>query len=236
MLLVDVTGKDEAVAKLLRKPNDSQVAKGSKVTTKKLAGQTVTMFELKKKEGTSPEASVLCRATKPVDRHRQRSHHRFGVGIDPKAGGEFAGESGRVQGCQRACCEGRWRSAAAGSLVCESFPLCRSRAMAGGKKARSRHPEGLSRASRVQAAAGYVSLGSGENAVVHHSYIRPERSPKQPPGTSINWRCGNNLPNQKTALPPAWVPSHSGTFLSLNWKMRNAFDKYPGLAGRSVRR
>lgn len=232
VLLVDVTGKDEAVAKLLKKVNDSQVAKGSKVTTKKLAGQTVTMFELKKKEGalapdfayyavlqnrliaTDNEAtivSVLELIQKPEGASLAK------VAAFKAVTEHVAKAAGEVQP------QVRW--------YVNPFRYAEvARAMAGGKKKRGRdilkvlQEEGF---SAVQAAAGYVSLGSGENEIVHHSYIYAPKDPKAAAGDKYQLAMRMlNFPNQKTALPPAWVPSHSGTFLSLNWKMRDAFDKY----------
>ncbi len=82
----------------------------------------------------------------------------------------------------------------------------------------------------VKSAAGYVTLSANEERdVVHRTFIYAPQDDKADKGQK--YRLGARMldfPNKTTEAPPAWVPSHTGTFLSLNWRMKDAFGKYLG--------
>ncbi len=234
VLLVDVTGKEEAVGKLLKKVNDSQIAKGSKVSTTKLAGHTVTVFELKKKEGAIDLDHAYYAVAKD---HLVASDNLATITAILSLLDKPEGPSLAKVAAFKAANDHVVKSAG------ESQPHIRwyvnpfryaevARAMAGGKKKRGRdilkvlQEEGF---SAVQAAAGHLTLASDTHEILHHSYIYAPKDPKAAEGDKYQLAMRMlNFPNAKTAAPPAWVPFNCGTYLTLNWKMRDAFDKYLG--------
>jgi hypothetical protein len=233
VLLVDVTGKKPEVDALLKKVVASQTAKGSKIAAKKIGGQTVTEFTIKRREGVLPDHAYYA----VVNNYLVATDHEGTLALIlaelQKPGGKtLAG----VKAFQVS-------SATAAKDAGELKPHLRwyvnpfayaevARAMAGGKKKRGTDILKVLRNQgfgAIQGASGYITLGTGEHEILHRSFIYAPADPKAVSGERYRLAARMlEFPNKAIQPPPAWIPANAAAFASLNWKMRDALGKYLG--------
>jgi hypothetical protein len=233
VLLMDVTGKQAQVDALLKKVKASQTAKGGKVTTKKVLDADVTVIQLGGKAVDVAEFAYYA----VVNEQLIASDHEAtlaGILAQARQPGEgtlsgvkaFAVSMAKVAGAEGAAPpQAKW--------FVDPFHYAEvARAMNSGKRKRGKDILTLLREEGfgvVQGAAGHVFLADGEHEMLHRSFIYAPADPDAEPGDKYRLAARMlQFPNEVTQGPPAWAPHNVATFLSLNWKVGEAFDKYVG--------
>jgi hypothetical protein len=233
VLLMDVTGKQAQADALLKKVTDSQTAKGGKVSTKKVLDIDVTVIQLGGKAVDVAEFAYYAIVNEQLI---ASDHEATLVGILAQAKTPSEKTLSTVQAYEVAMgkvAEAVGDAEPQAKWYLDPFRYAEvARAMNGGKKKRGKDILTLLREEgfgAIQGAAGYVLLATGEQEVLHRSFVYAPADPKAAKGDKYQLAARMlQFPNEATKGPPAWVPQSAATFLSLNWKVGEAFDKYVG--------
>lgn len=234
VLLVDVTGKRAEADALLAKVATEQKAKGAKVVAIKVEGIDVTDITLAK------------------DVRGLADHAYYGISGDQLVVTDHLATMTGILRQIKAASPASLANVEAYKISSESLKTAAGedkphvrwfvdpfryvevrRAMSAAKRKRGTDLLKVLRNqgfAAVKSAAGHVTLSANEERdVLHRTFIYAPQDEKAEKGQK--YRLGARMldfPNKLTEAPPAWVPSHTGTFLSLNWRMKDAFGKYLG--------
>jgi hypothetical protein len=232
-IVVDTTGKDAAVETLLAKIIKNQKDKGGKVATLKIAGLNVTDITLARDvKGVSDHAFYAVTKTQLIVCDHQATMTGMlsqlaktapGALVDVAAYKSTMANLAKAQGEEKNHI--RW--------FADPFRYAEvRRAMRGVKRARGTDTLKVLRNQgfdAVQGAGGFVTMMSNDRDVLHRTFIYAPADSKAKEGEK--YRLGARMldfPNKPSEAPPKWLPSNVATYLTLNWKMKDAFGKYLG--------
>jgi hypothetical protein len=227
-LVVDVTGHTEQANKLLADVAKKMKAKGAQSSARTVSGVSLTTYVLPREPGqTETQKTVYF------------LHDNFLVGVDHEGAAQeiltrlldskqkslkddaaYQATMARVQ-------------AAAGDAkphlrwFVEPFGYVETlRAAAGGRKKRGTDllkvlaNQGF---SALRGLGGFVEFATADNEVVHRTFVYAP--PVNKTGEKYNLAARMlKFPNSQDQAPPAWMPHQTTNYLTLNWKMQEAFE------------
>lgn len=227
-LVVDVTGHTEQANKLLAEVAKKMKAKGAQSSARTVNGVSLTTYVLPRERGqTETQKTVYF------------LHDNFLVGVDHEGAAQeiltrlldskqkslkddaaYQATMARVQ-------------AAAGDAkphlrwFVEPFGYVETlRAAAGGRKKRGTDllkvlaSQGF---SAIRGLGGFVEFATADNEVVHRTFVYAPPVNKTAEKYNLAARM-LKFPNSGDQAPPAWIPHQTTNYLTLNWKMQEAFE------------
>lgn len=227
-LIVDVTGHAEQANKLLADIAKKMKDKGAQASTRTVNGVSVTTYVLPRQRGETETPKAV-----------YYLHDSFLVGVDHEGAAQEiltrlldAKQKSLKDDAAYQATMARVRTAAGDSQphlrwFVEPFGYVETlRAASGGRKKRGTDllkvlaNQGF---SAIQGAGGFVEFASGENEVVHRTFVYAP--PANKTGEKYNLAARMlKFPNSKELAPPAWIPHQTTNYLSLNWQMKEAFE------------
>lgn len=232
-LIVDVTGKEAAANALLKKIIENQRAKGARISSKKFGDVNVTVIALvgdARRLATFAYYAILDNHLVVTDSEPVLA----GIlgQIKKKAPGALA-ELEQFQGAMGPVARAAGDRKPHLRWYVDPFGYAEfTRAMAATKRKRGTDALKVLRNQgfdAIQSVAGYVNFSTGDHEVLHRSFVYAPADPKATMGQKYRLAARMlSFPNEKTEAPPAWVPPEVGAYATLNWRMREAFDKYLG--------
>jgi len=227
-LIVDVTGHTEQANKLLADIAKKMKGKGAQSSTRTVSGVSLTTYVLPRQRGeTETQKNVYFlhdQVLVGVD-HEVAAQEILTRLLDPKQ------KSLKDDGAYQATMT-RVRAAAGDAQphlrwFVEPFGYVETlRASAGGRKKRGTDllkvlaNQGF---SAIQGLGGFVEFATAENELVHRTFIYAP--PVNSSGEKYNLAARMlKFPNSKDAVPPAWMPHQTTNYLTLHWKMKEAFE------------
>lgn len=227
-MIVDVTGHTEQANKLVASVTEKMKGKGAQRTSKSVQGVAMTVFVLPKQRGnTEIEQTVYILHDNfliAVD-HEVAAQEILARLVDPKQKSlkDDAAYQATMTRCRTAAGDAqphvRW--------FVEPFGYVETlRASTGGRKKRGTDllkvlaNQGF---SAVKGLGGFVEFATGENELVHRTSIYAP--PVNSTGERYNMAARMlKFPNSKDLAPPAWVPHQTTNYLTLHFKMQDAFE------------
>jgi hypothetical protein len=227
-LIIDVTGHAAQANKLLADIAKKMKAKGAQSTTRTTSGVSLVTYVLPRARGeTETQKTVYFmhdNVLVGVD-HEVAAQEILTRLLDPKQ------KSLKDDAAYQATMT-RVRAAAGDSQphlrwFAEPFGYVESlRASAGGRKKRGTDllkvlaNQGF---SAIRGLGGFVEFATAENELVHRTFIYAP--PANKTGEKYNLAARMlEFPNSKDGAPPAWMPHQSTNYLTLHWKMQEAFE------------
>jgi len=237
VLLVDITGKQKEADALLKKIDANQKANRAQASTikEKDTGITITIYTQPRKDGENqPEKSYLfiagdqIIAADDLPTITAIAHRLDGKARDSLASVVAFEET--LKACQKAAGQERHHV----RWFIEPFGYAEaSRAAQGGKKKRGTdllkvlQGQGF---TAIQGVGGHIFFATGGAEVLHRTYVYapPVHRSQGEKADKYNLAMRMlNFPNSAAANalePPAWALPDVASYLSFNWKMREAFD------------
>jgi hypothetical protein len=234
-LIVDITGKRKQADELLAKVHANQTANRSTRKIEKIGGIDVTIYSHAAKDGEKPEQSFhFISGEQLIVTDDRGTIAGIIQRLDGKAKDSLAGlrafEATQAQ-CAKAA-EGerqhiRW--------FVEPFGYAEvTRAAQGGRKKRGTdilkilQRQGF---TAVQGIGGHIFFATGGTEVLHRTFIYAPPAPRSA-GDEVKDKYNlamrmldfPNSPNAGALEPQAWALPDVASYLSFNWKMREAFD------------
>jgi hypothetical protein len=233
VLIVDVTGKRDKADELLAKVDKNQKADKAVRSELKSGGLTVTVYTqpLAAGEKVAEQSFYFIKDdTLVISDHRKTSEEIIG-----RFGGKATDSLATVEAFKFAM-ERNIKEAAGVRHHVRWFvePIGyaeASRAAQGGRKKRGTDllkvlpAQGF---TAVQGLGGYVFFATGSEELLHRTYVyapavkRPVGAPPNKDKYDLAMRM-LNFPNGGDLEPQAWVMNDVGGYLTLNWKMQDAF-------------
>lgn len=225
VLIVDITGKRQQADDLLAKVDGNQQANGASRTTPTVGGVKMTMFSqpLKAGEKERERAYYFIRDDQLV----VCDHLPTATAIAGRFGGNAKDTLASVKAFSHAI--ERNKEAAAGTRqqlrwFVEPFGYAEATRAAQGVKPKRGVPllkvlqnQGF---SGIQGVGGYIFFAAKETEMLHRTYVY------SPAPHDLAMRM-LDFPNSAAATdlePQAWALSDIASYLTFNWKMREAFD------------
>jgi hypothetical protein len=232
-LLVDTTGKEAQLDALLKKVVKSQKDKGGKVTGLKIDGVDVTDIQLAKDVKGVADHAFYAVVDKQLLVADNLSVITALIGQTKKPNDKVLAnvEAYKVSLKNVAAAQGEIKPHA--KWYVEPFRYVEvSRAMSTAKRKRGQDVLKVLRNQgfdAVKGVAGNVTLMTKDHDLLHNTFVYAPQDAKAV--GDDKYRLGMrmvDLPNKPTHEIPKWVPADCGAYLSLNWKMKDAFSKYLG--------
>ncbi len=227
-MIVDVTGHAEQANQLLASVAEKMKANKAQRTSKTVQGVALTVFVLPKERGAADsERTVYLLHDNfliAVD-HEVAAQEILARLLDPnqKSLKDDVAYQATMARCRAAAGDAqphlRW--------FVEPFGYVETlRASAGGRKKRGTDllkvlaNQGF---SAIQGLGGYVEFATGDNELVHRTSIYAP--PVNSTGERYNMAARMlNFPNSEEVAPPVWIPHQATNFLTLHFKMQEAFE------------
>jgi hypothetical protein len=226
-LLVDVTGKVDKAEKLLQKISANLIAEGAKRSSEQLNGVALVSFDIPAKRGElhghTAHYFINQQQLVAVD-HKSTAIsilNRFDVADDKSLAddGAFSFSMGHCDQNAKTEPHIRW--------FVEPFGYTQAaRASSGGRRKRGQdllkilENQGF---GAVQGLSGHISFSTTDNDMMHHTYIFAPPIAGNPERYNLAARM-LNFPNSLLLGPADWVPHNAATYMSFNWKMKEAFE------------
>lgn len=230
ILIVDVTGKTAQAQALIDKVAGNLRQKGAQRSTEKIAGVDVVVFKLPKLAGAPhpTEARYFIHETQLfATDHKQVAESMIARLTGKSKVPSLAERPGFVKAmehCEAGGAEGqphvRW-------FVDPFNYLEVIRAAAGGRKKRGTdllkilESQGF---DAVQGVGGVVTFADGTHEILHRTFVyAPPQQAAKPDSYRLAARM-LNFPNRGDLPPEPWVPANLASYMSFNWKMKEAFE------------
>ena len=227
-LIVNVTGHTEQANKLLADIAKKMKGKGAQSSTRTVSGVSLMTYVLPRQRGeTETQKTVYFlhdNVLVGVD-HEVAAQEILTRLLDPKQ------KSLKDDAAYQATMT-RVRAAAGDAQphlrwFVEPFGYVETlRASAGGRKKRGTDllkvlaNQGF---SAIQGLGGFVEFATAENELVHRTFVYAP--PVNKTGEKYNLAARMlKFPNSEELAPPAWMPHQTTNYLTLNWKMQEAFE------------
>ena len=235
-LIVDITGKRTEADELLRKVDANQTANRAVKTSLKEAGIEITVYTLPRKEGekTSEQSFYFQSGEQLIATDHQATITAIVRRLDGKSKDSLATVRAfeeTLQQCTKAAGDTRHHI----RWFIEPFGYAEaSRAAQGGKKKRGTdllkilQTQGF---TAIQGLGGHVFFATASTEVLHRTYVyappaKRAAGSKNADKYDLAMRMLEfpNSPQTDALVPPAWTLPDVASYLSFNWKMREAFD------------
>jgi len=227
-LIVDVTGKSDEAKQLLATVAGRMKDKKAQQSSKSVQGVALTLYAMPRQRGeTQTEVAVYFLHGDflvAVD-HEGAAREILARVLDPKqkALKDDAAYQATMSRCRAAAGDAqphvRW--------FVEPFGYVETlRASTGGRKKRGTDllkvlaNQGF---SAIKGLGGYVEFSTGEHELLHRTsiYAPPINSSGEPYNMAARML---KFPNSEALAPPAWMPHQATNYLTLHWKMQEAFE------------
>ncbi len=236
VVLVDITGHEAQTKVMLEKVTKNLLKQGAKKQAVPIGGVTATVFELPKKrpDSRAVEAVYVIHKDMLVVTDRRDLCTQVLSRLD---GAAAAGEplsrlpafAATMARCARQAGDMqphvRWFVDPLGYAQV-------ARAEAGGRKKRST-PDLLKVLPNqgfdaIRGVGGHLFLATGDQEILHHTMVYAPPVPREP-GSPVTSRYNLaarmlDFPNTQSLQPQLWVGRDLGTYLTVNWKMIEAFE------------
>lgn len=228
VLIVDVTGHTAQANKLLADVAKKMKAKGAQATTKTTGGVSLVTYVLPRERGETETHKTVYFMHDNVlvgTDHEVAAQEVLTRLLDPKQ------KSLKDDEAYQATMT-RVRTAAGDSQphlrwFVEPFGYVEAlRASAGGRKKRGTDllkvlaNQGF---SAIKGLGGFVEFATTDNELVHRTFIYAP--PVNKTGEKYNLAARMlKFPNSEDLVPPAWMPHQTTNYLTLHWKMQEAFE------------
>ena len=226
-LLVDITGHRQQADALLAQVNKDLARDGAKKSVRTVRAVTVTGFVLPRERGQtkSREAYYFIHDDCLVATdHQATAEDILGRFFEP---GNALQDVPAFQASMKRCQEAVGDTQPHARWFVEPFGYVQTaRAAAGGRKKRGTDLlKVLARQgfSAIQGIGGYVSFSTNGHEIVHRTFIYAPRVNATGEKYDLAMRI-LDFPNLAPVTPQAWVPHYVTNYLTLNWKMKEAFE------------
>ncbi len=227
-LIADVTGKSEQTNQLLATVAERMRVKGAKSSVKQVQGVSLTVYQMPRQQGetTSERAVYFVTGDYLVAVDHEVAAEQILTRIldaSQKSLKDDAAYQATMSRCRAAAPEAqphvRW--------FIEPFGYAQAlRASTDARKKRSTDllkvlaNQGF---TAIQGIGGVVEFGTGEQELLHRTsiYAPPVNSSGAPYNLAARMMA---FPNSETVAPPPWVPHHMTNYLTMHWKMKEAFE------------
>jgi hypothetical protein len=226
-LLVDVTGNVEKAEQLLKKVSANLMQEGAKRSVQQLNGVTLVSFDIPAKRGQllgrNAHYFLVQDQLVAVDHKPTAASilNRFTA-----ADGKSLADDGAFAFSMNHCDKGATTEPHIRWFV-EPFGYTQvARASSGGRRKRGQdllkvlENQGF---AAVQGFSGHVTFSTADNDMMHHTYIYAPPIAGNPERYNLAARL-LNFPNTLQLAPANWVPTDAATYMSFNWKMKEAFE------------
>jgi hypothetical protein len=228
ILIVDITGKHEQAKNLIATVSTNLEARGAKRSTIQLGGGDATMLALPKKATETIQRNAIYIIA--GDMLLIGDHEPTMEFILKRAkGGDAASDSlvklDAYQAIMARCTKAAGAVTSHAKWFVEPFGYVDViRASNGGKRRRGKDLAAiLARQgfSAVKGIGGLVSMGNAEADVIHNTMVY---APTPSTGDRLQLAARMlDFPNSPSLAPSDWIPENVGSYLSLNWKVKDAF-------------
>lgn len=227
-LIIDVTGKTDQAKQLLATVAERMKGKNAQQSRKSVQGVVVTIYVMPREQGetqTDEAAYFLhddCLVAVDHEAAAQEILTRL-LAPQQKSLKDDVAYQATMRRCQAAAGDAqphvRW--------FVEPFGYVETlRAATGGRKKRGTDllkvlaNQGF---SAIQGLGGFVEFATDEHELVHRTaiYAPPVNRSGEPYNLAARML---QFPNSKELAPPAWLPHQSTNYLTLTWKLQEAFE------------
>lgn len=228
IMMVDITGKHEAAEKLISTISANLEARGAKKSKPTFVGGVATQLMLPKKATETVQRYAIYviagdmlligdhQPTMEAILRRVTSNDTTDALVDTEAYKSIMAKCTKAAGEVKS--HAKW--------FIEPFGYVEvTRAANGGKRRRGKDLAKILAAqgfSAVKGIGGVISLANAEADVIHNTYIF---APTPASGDRFQLAARVlDFPNGKELAPPDWIPQSVGSYLTLNWKVKDAFE------------
>ncbi len=226
-LLVDITGHRQQADALLAQVTKDLLDDGAKKSIKTVRGVAVTGFVMPRERGATTDRQAYyfvhddCLVATD---HQATAEDILGRFFDA---GNALQDVTAYQAAMKRCQDASGDTAPHFRWFVEPFGYVQvARAAAGGRKKRGTDllkvlaNQGF---SAIKGLGGHVSLATDGHEIVHRTFVHA------PPvnATGDKYELAMRMldfPNRDSVAPRAWVPHYVTNYLTLNWKMKEAFE------------
>lgn len=227
IMIVDITGKQKEAITLVNQISATLETRGAKRSTMKVGGVDATLLALPKKATETIQRNAIYVLS--GDMLLIGDHAPTMESILARAkGGESAEtlvKQDAYQAIMARCTKAAGAVTSHAKWFVEPFGYVDViRAANGGKRRRGKDLAAiLTRQgfAAVKGIGGLVSMANGEADIVHNTFVY---APKPTEGDRLQLAARMlDFPNSPALAPADWIPQSVGSFMTLNWKVQDAF-------------
>ena len=230
-LLVDVTDRVDATARLLAKIDANMTKRRAAKTARKVGGTELVGYTLAADaEHPQPRHVFLfVKQQRLVAVTDQKEALDILARLDGNAK-QVLGETGAYQYVMARCAEAAGELQPLVTWFVEPLGYAHAvRAAAGGRKQRGKDrlkilgDQGF---DAIKGAGGYVTLATEKLEVLHHTFIYAPAIKQEGEAAQQKYQQAFRMfdfPDGSDLQPPAWIPRELATYVTFNWRMQEAF-------------
>jgi hypothetical protein len=227
VLLVDTTGHRQQADALLARVSDDLIRDGAKKSVKTVRDVVVTGFVLPRERGQTEnrEAYYFIHDDRLVATNHQATSEAVLARFFDES--DTLGDVEAFQATMKRCQEASGDTEPHVRWFVEPFGYVQvARDAAGGRKKRGTDllkvlaNQGF---TAIKGIGGHVALATDGHEIVHRTFVYAPRVNETGDKYNLAMRM-LDFPNGKPVAPQAWVPHRVTNYLTLNWKMKEAFE------------
>jgi hypothetical protein len=228
IMIVDITGKQPQAITLIKRISENLVARGAKQTEIKINGIETTQLMLPKKATETIQRYAFYLISGDmllIGDHQPTMESILKRATAPDAGESLANAEA-FQAIMARCTQAAGGVTSHAKWFVEPFGYVDvTRASNGGMRRRGKDLAKILAAqgfSAIKGLGGLVSLANAEADAIHNTFIY---APTPESGDRFQLAARMlDFPNGKELAPPEWIPESVGSYLTINWKVKDAFE------------